>query len=534
MQLHPKASFACLFNYLEHPLRTKILAGLSALAVAIGVVAFSASSADATHPTVSGVAVCNTATGLFDITWTVGGDLNYWKETATIKYQSVDTSPTLLEKSVKGSTTVTATQNGVSAGKHSLLVKVQWTNHSLGNLVSQWGSVTTSGDCKIPTPDDASAAATPTPATCDAPGNVTFSVDNATWANTTDINDGSRRAFANKGHLFPGGFTTIDVGYVIQPQLSGTQCEKLVAPVAPTVKNSYESCNITDALTAIEPGSIALATGDWTWRDGHQKVVNGTQSVAKGSYTFTAIANPGVIFDDSGSTTKTFTVVVGFDNHKGSCLINVVPVTPKVTATDTCGTANDTLTVDSTQDHVTYAITWNQGRSGATVTETITDSTKYSFGANVQTVWKFKFTNRPCVIAVPVVPTASAQSCALGQRGVADTLKTGGVNVGTDTNLEYTITGKGSTVYAPAVATGRFTALAPGDYTVSVKALNGFVLSPGATSQWSVTENAGKCSPTLAYTGSTGNFAGLLLAGGFLLSGGTAIAFERRFRNNMK
>ncbi len=42
------------------------------------------------------------------------------------------------------------------------------------------------------------------------------------------------------------------------------------------------------------------------------------------------------------------------------------------------------------------------------------------------------------------------------------------------------------------------------------------------------------CLPTLAFTGSTGNTLGLLLAGGLLLFGGAAIAFERTFRFNAK
>ncbi len=42
------------------------------------------------------------------------------------------------------------------------------------------------------------------------------------------------------------------------------------------------------------------------------------------------------------------------------------------------------------------------------------------------------------------------------------------------------------------------------------------------------------CLPTLAYTGSDGGNLGLLLAGGFLLFGGTIVAFERRFRTNAR
>ena len=56
-----------------------------------------------------------------------------------------------------------------------------------------------------------------------------------------------------------------------------------------------------------------------------------------------------------------------------------------------------------------------------------------------------------------------------------------------------------------------------------------------AQTKWTFTfTNPVDCIPTLAYTGADGGNLGLLLAGGFLLFGGTIIAFERRFRANAK
>ena len=244
-------------------MRSKILAALSALAIALGMIAFTATTAGATHPTVEGTAVCNTATGLFDITWKVGGDTQYSSETATIKTQSVATTPTLLEKTVQGSGFVTGLQSGVSAGTYSLTVKVQWTNHSLGDLVSKTGSVTTSGTCDIPTPDDAMATATPTPATCSGPGGVTFEITNARWENDTDLSDGSRKAIADDGHVFPGGFTTIDVGYQIQPQLTGAQCTPTCITAVWSMPNWINST--TPSWPQSLYTSFAAPCGDLTW-----------------------------------------------------------------------------------------------------------------------------------------------------------------------------------------------------------------------------------------------------------------------------
>lgn len=493
-------------------MRIKILAALSALAIALGMVAFASMPSSAHQGNIVASAVCNTTTGNYDVTYTLS-----WSNVpdGVVAALSTRTGTTQFVNGWGYSTFNDWTSRGNSTGN---LGSIHWTEQLPGNTVgngpwvyayTKWsngydGSLKHDtraeglrGNCTIPTPLDASATATPTPATCDAPGGVTFGIKNATWENSTDITDGSRRAFANKGHLFSGGFTSIDVGYVIQPQKSGVECQKLVTPVQPAVANSYESCNTNDGTTTVVLGTITFGAGDWTWTDNHNKVVSGAQKFAKGTYTFTATAKPGFKFDNQGTTTKKFTVVVGFDSSNGSCLIKVTPVTPKVTATDVCGTANDTLTIDSTQAHVAYAISWNADKTEATVTASVTDSTKYAFAPGAVTVWTFQFTNKPCEVVVSTPPNATAQQCLAGQAPGQFTMNTGGINVVLNANLQYTITGSGSTVYGPTVVTAAFTALAPGDYTVGVVALNGFVLTPGATSQWPVTVTAELCSLTV-------------------------------------
>ncbi len=57
----------------------------------------------------------------------------------------------------------------------------------------------------------------------------------------------------------------------------------------------------------------------------------------------------------------------------------------------------------------------------------------------------------------------------------------------------------------------------------------------GAQTTWTFTfTNTVECLPTLAFTGSDTGSLGLLLAGGFLLLGGTIVAYDRRFRLNVR
>lgn len=602
-------------------MRTKILAALSALALALGMVAFTATAADATHPTVKGTATCNPSTGMSDITWTVGGDVNYPNETATIAYQSAATTPTLIGQSVKKSGTVSAVQSGLSAGTYSFTVKVQWTNHATGDLVTKSSEpVTVSGACQIA---DATATVSTSGPTCDTAQTLILNTPkNATWNKNQPVLgvDGQGRttfsatATANDHHTFADGkasFTTtgtllpasgncvsgLAVAIYVYPLVdsskpaswenSGKQtfiasrlassasdwytalpalpaevcgtgwgvqqdiaqlsnkfalgdfpaiverssntgvlgwppivaaihqplsalvtsipaCGTLVVPVIPTVATSAETCSPTSGQTTTTPGTVTFPIGDWTWKDANNKAVSGTVSYAAGSYTFTVTANSGFKFDAQGSTTMQFTVEVGLKTLTGPCLIEVTPVKPGVTATDVCGTANDTLTVDTTQDHVAYTVTWNANRSAATVEASVTDATKYVFAAGATTSWTYQFSTEPCVVAVSIAPTASAQQCLPAEAGIAMaaanfTQESGGINVVLDKNLEYTITGAGTPpAYGPAVATSAFTQLAPGDYTVTVKALNGYVLPTDAVFSWPLTVAPGICGITFA------------------------------------
>lgn len=140
----------------------KFLATAAALLLGIGLSFVAvAAPASATHPTVQGTVSCNPTTGMFDITWRVTGDTSYPNETATIKEVTITSSkagetPTtttsLINSTVKGSGFVEAVQQNATVGtNYKMTVKVQWTNHSTGDLVSKSSSfVTPTGTCTVP------------------------------------------------------------------------------------------------------------------------------------------------------------------------------------------------------------------------------------------------------------------------------------------------------------------------------------------------------------------------------------------------
>jgi len=275
-------------------------------------------------------------------------------------------------------------------------------------------------------------------------------------------------------------------------------CGTEVHPGTPTVVSAFESCDTTDGTTSVTTGTITFAAGDWKWYDSAKNLISsGVHNYAKGTYVFTVVANQGFKFDTAGTTTLTFTVTVGLDKLNGPCLTQVIPTKPDTSSHDECGTANDSLTVDSTSNLVDYTVTWNKDHTQATVTATIKDTTKYFFKDGATTSWTYTFTDEPCVVDNSITPTVSNQTCTPVQSvgNVGYTYADGGITVSLDANLQYTITGTGGTVYGPTVVTQAFTALSPGTYTVDVKALNGYVLKGGGTTaSFDRTVGAGLCA----------------------------------------
>ncbi len=243
-------------------------------------------------------------------------------------------------------------------------------------------------------------------------------------------------------------------------------------PVAPTVKNSSQTCN-TDGTSSTAAGTVTFAAGEWKWFDSSNNEVSGTKNYMAGDYTFTAKANSGYAFDNAGTTTLTFKVTVGLDKAAGPCLILVTPVQPRTTSTDVCGTANDTLTVDSSMVGVTYTVTWNQAHTKATVTASVSDATKYFFAKGATTSWDYTFTNDACPVEItPVQPkTTSTDVCGTAN----DTLTVDSSMVG----VTYTVTWNQAHTKATV--------------TASVSDATKYFFAKGATTSWDYTFTNDAC-----------------------------------------
>ena len=141
------------------PFRRFVAMTAAALVLGSAGVAVIAAPASATVPTVTGAATCDTATGEWEIDWTIQGDTNpaYLTETATVVTQSRPTTATLVGQSVQGASTVTEHERVLTAGTYTQTVEVQWTNHAPGDLVSASGDVVITGTCVVPPPPLVSA-----------------------------------------------------------------------------------------------------------------------------------------------------------------------------------------------------------------------------------------------------------------------------------------------------------------------------------------------------------------------------------------
>jgi len=142
-------------------------------------------------------------------------------------------------------------------------------------------------------------------------------------------------------------------------------------------------------------------------------------------------------------------------------------------ATDACGTADDTLTVPEDTDQVSYTV--NDARINGVGSVTVTASAKagYVLKEGVVSSWTFVFADEPCVVEITVVPAATAvDMCGVTN----DTL-----TVPKDTDqVSY------------AVVDTRVDGV--GSVTVTASAKAGYVLKEGIVSSWTFTYTNEPCT----------------------------------------
>ena len=420
----------------------KIIAigGTLAIAASLSVIAV-AGAAEATHPVVTGTAACDT-NGVPYITWRVTGDTGYSSETATIKVAEVSSTgaaaeqPTsLLEQSVKGAGYVEATQSNAAAGTgYKLTVKVQWTNHGTGNLVTQKSDVVTPASCEVPTPEDAAASLTKTLATCDAGAELVLGAQsNFTWgAIARDGDNYTVIATADDGHRFPAGDGVSDDGRTmtftgtLDPQKTGAECIPTPDCIpGSAVSYTYDGPSNSGVIHVenVPSTSGELCEGFWAtaaswnyktdadWPQALDKVdyVNGKQKITSpGDYPFQAVIScgqgdvyasfdaqpePGPILTAPNTPyVEHFLHEMGFTGPNPTwfgqpvgCNV-VVPVAPEVTKATECGVVP--TVVAATTAGIDYVVKLDTETGDYVVTAT--PQANFYFAGDDDQVIKFK------------------------------------------------------------------------------------------------------------------------------------------------
>ncbi|MDQ1555366.1 MAG: hypothetical protein QOI02_368 [Actinomycetota bacterium] len=227
------------------------------LAVGLALVGVAA-PASAHTSKVTGVAACQTD-GTYTVTWTYVADNVPDNKEAETKVITFSPSGSVLAGGVlkggqlflsvwtehqvnvpgvpvkTGNWTKTFTQSSIpgTANTATVMVQTDWKN---GPSTDETGTVTLDGNCKKPTPADAKASVTITPATCESGETVKYGeVVHATLTGTADgTKSGSYdiTATADQGHKFAAGATTHWSG-TLKPA-DATKC----APPAACIPNS--------------------------------------------------------------------------------------------------------------------------------------------------------------------------------------------------------------------------------------------------------------------------------------------------------
>ncbi len=510
-------------------LRTKILAAAGAVVLALGIATLSAGSANAHVP--DATATCSTLT--VSLTYYIANKTN----TVAVKIdgKQVDSNSNF------GDTFVTSYTFSDKTAAHTWQVDYTAGDDPKGTYGYSGSKSGTSVPCVV---TDATAAITFSTPTCNAAQTLVLgATENATWGAVTysgaDNLDFMVTATAVGNHRFVKGDPGSDGS---TKSFSGTLLVATGAcPAPPCLANSAVSYTYdattnsgvievsgTKGQTLCNPFWVTAASwtydGNTMWPQTLDKwaAANGGNMIdAVGTYPYGAEVGcgqgdiyatfiaPGVPYPTAKILTKSrvpyaehFLHEMGFsgptptymNRDAATCHVIVVVTTPSVVFTDQCGIAHDTIVGNTDTKEIDFTTKDDRVNGAGLVTVTAAPVAGSVFPKGTVTSWSFQFTNTPCVVVVPTPPTATAQQCLPEQNGSGFTRTTGGVTVGVDTNLEYTIIGVGKTVYASTVVTAGFTELAPGDYTVSVKALNGMALAPDATAQWPVSVSPALCA----------------------------------------
>jgi hypothetical protein len=299
------------------------------------------------------------------------------------------------------------------------------------------------------------------------------------------------------------GYTCNDFGPLV---LTGSH-------VTFTVK--YDDATPVTSVSGVAPGSYELLA-DFAAQTGDRYF---------GQVTVTVQADPGFSLLSVGTpvpltaNTKVPAIVKADPTMQTTWVLDanlpqdcptVITVVPAVTFTDDCGTVDDAIVGATDTDAIDYTITDNRIDGVGLVSVSAAPKTGYVFADGAYTApWTHTFTSEPCAVTFGD-PYAVDEVCSETQEGAT---VSGYIWVDFGGNLanevEYTITGTGSTTYPATVATSEVTPLAPGTYMVTVVAKPGYVLQGEASWGPFTIAAAGTCTlithPLISTTASSKN-----------------------------
>ncbi|MGZ5398426.1 MAG: hypothetical protein ACXWDM_00335 [Nocardioides sp.] len=271
------------------------------IVVVTGMVLF-ASPASAHHPQIDGTAVCNPATGQYDVTWTIRSDADHEKDWVL----------TSISRSIGIATPTAAADDQVAhtghesvdpgAGTLVLEVEARWQDKhdSTSGVVTQAqsGSVTISPTRCDPDVNDASASVTTTPATCEYGETLEYGAASfATLSGTPDGTVGgptpySVTATAAAGHTFA----------------DGSRAQEFTGTLGGPTDFDDDQCADGDAAAAVATTQPGCGSGEQLVLGDPLNATWGVPTLTEGpgDYVVVVTADPGHRFSD-GTRTQEFT-----------------------------------------------------------------------------------------------------------------------------------------------------------------------------------------------------------------------------------
>lgn len=476
----------------------KLLAGLTAVVLGLGMVALTAAPASAHHNTITATVACNTGPeGLWKVTWSVQNSEGI-QETITA---SSDTSLVPIDTVIPGGQTATFVEyhSVKPVANKTLTLSAKWTNNNTNTSNGTVYPSSFSDDC-VPDEEVTPASPTFTPAQC-VDGSATspsYTIPTTTGVvYSVQINGtGGYTDTSANTYPVPAG-TTVEVkataanGY----ELTGTQewsttFASVNCRVIPTEPTWTEAVCTGEGqvgpsvftIPAIEGVKYQLRVGLLDWDD----VAAGSHSIVDGTLVgIRALPLPGYEFP--GLQVRLYGHLFDNIDLKYECLVPKAPTFDQQVcdAPGQPSTAGYTIPSD---EGVKYQIringAWVPIAAGhydvdafpTTVKIRAVEKSGYHFLDGAEKKWTEEFTSAgDCLVEAPVTPaTAVDQECVVGQNDVG-TLVSGYLVIPATTGVDYFIGGV-------AAAAGQHDR-DPGTYTVTAVAQSGYALT-GYTGPW--------------------------------------------------